>query len=99
VLVKFSQHLQNVRQKTDYVSRYAGDEFAILTLRSKEETESMVDFISLPIQVNDVTISPSIGVLFGDEVDDFFELSFRDIVSRTSLLSTKNKMRVLNSTK
>lgn len=91
LLVAFSRHIESNRQHTDYIARYAGDEFVVLTLRSKDETRVLVSELSRPIQVNEVTLSPSVGVLYASDVADFFAQPYRELLRRASLLSTRNK--------
>lgn len=95
ILVSFAQRMQNVKRETDYLCRYGGDEFLLLTLRGKKETLSLIQDLSEPVVANGVTVSLSVGAVFGEEEPDFFALSFREILNRASLLSTKNKAGVL----
>ncbi|MFC4770095.1 GGDEF domain-containing protein [Effusibacillus consociatus] len=94
-LVEFSNRLRTLTNEQDYVCRYAGDEFIVITCRNENDALQLGDSLSQPIVIQNVTLSASVGVVNGFLVPDFFSLSFRELISRASLLSTSLKQKSL----
>lgn len=90
-LVKYAQKLKGLAKKNDFMCRYAGDEFLIITLRDENETLFLAEQLSDTMKIHEVPISASVGVFFGTKEPDLFSISFREIITRASLLSTQIK--------
>jgi diguanylate cyclase (GGDEF)-like protein len=90
-LVEFSDRLRTLSNEQDYVCRYAGDEFIIISCRNENDALQLEHALSQPIVIHNVTLSASVGVINGCLVPDFFSLSFRELISRASLLATSLK--------
>ncbi|WP_236407035.1 GGDEF domain-containing protein [Microaerobacter geothermalis] len=91
VLRTFVNKLQLFLKNEDYLCRYAGDEFIIITRRNKEDTMELVRQASNFFEFEHIKISASIGVIIGEETKHFFALSMRDIIEKASVLSSEQK--------
>ncbi|GAA4868217.1 CBS domain-containing protein [Paenibacillus vulneris] len=94
-LVEFSNRLRALTNEQDYVCRYAGDEFIVITCRNEYDGLQLEDALSQPVVIQNVALSASVGVISGFLVPDFFSLSFRELINRASLLSTSLKQKSL----
>ena len=94
-LVEFSNRLRTITNEQDYVCRYAGDEFIVITCRNENDAMQLEAALSQPVVIQNVTLSASVGIINGYLVPDFFSLSFRELISRASLLSTSLKQKSL----
>ncbi|PYI50961.1 MULTISPECIES: GGDEF domain-containing protein [Paenibacillus] len=94
-LVEFSNRLRALTSEQDYVCRYAGDEFVVITCRNEHEALQLETALSQPVVIHNVTLSASVGIINGYLVPDFFSLPFRELISRASLLSTSLKQKSL----
>jgi len=95
LLIQFSVLLKEAAHEQDYVCRYGGDEFVIITTREYPEVQELVDRLSEPMLVDSLdsfSISASIGVLSGYD-DNGKALSYRECLSRASLQSTEKKQK------
>lgn len=91
ILKKFSQRLFHLKNEHDYFCRYGGDEFVIVTTRDENEIHEFLNLLSAPIHIHDISITLSAGVLNGHNEERWFDMSFRDMLIKVSLASTKNK--------
>ena len=94
-LQRFSTRLQNLQQQdVDYVCRYAGDEFIYLTLRNEEETVQLIEQITCPLIIGTMRMQATVGSYFASEWEGESSLSFRDIVTRSSLRCSSTKQQI-----
>lgn len=91
ILIEFSNRLRAVTNEQDYVCRYAGDEFVVITCRNENDAMRLGDSLSQPTVLQNVKVSASVGIANGHLVTDFFTQSFRELISKASLLSTSLK--------
>lgn len=91
VIRGFAAKLSTLVAPEDCLCRYAGDEFVILSSRTEQEMSALIEAITEPIDISGVTVSAAVGMLCGEKEPDFLSLSFREIISRASLLSTSQK--------
>lgn len=94
-LVEFSNRLRALTNEQDYVCRYAGDEFIVITCRDEYDGLQLEEALSQPVVIQNVALSASVGVVNGSLVPDFFSLTFRELISRASLLSSSLKQNSL----
>ncbi|UQZ86337.1 Response regulator PleD [Paenibacillus konkukensis] len=92
LLIHFSGMLKQVVRDQDYLCRYGGDEFVIITSRSREEINFMTERLSMPVTFHSFTISAAIGVVYG-YADNGQARTYRDCISTASLLSTDAKQK------
>jgi diguanylate cyclase (GGDEF)-like protein len=90
VIRGYADRLLMLAGADDYVCRYAGDEFVIVTRRPVESLGRLLDALSEPLDTGDVVISTAIGVVSSADEPG---LSFRDLVGKASLLSTSRKRK------
>lgn len=91
LLVAFAGSLLAAGSASDYIARYAGDEFIVLTLRSKDETRKLAAAMSQTLYLRELSTAPTVGVLLAEETPDFFLLPYRELVRRASLESSHLK--------
>lgn len=91
----FADLLLSIGTADDYLCRYAGDEFVIVTLRSEASLQQLLDVLREPLVIEDIPVSTAVGVVSGSREPGFFSLSFRDLVGKASLLSTSLKHKGL----
>lgn len=92
ILVHYAEKLKKTVGKNDYLCRYAGDEFVVVSLQDEESTLSLAEDLSDEIRIGAVSVSASVGVYIGTrETEDMLSLSFRDMITRASLFSTEIK--------
>lgn len=77
-LVEFSNRLRTLTNEQDYVCRYAGDEFIVITCRNENDALQLEDALSQPVVIQNVTLSASVGVINGFLVPDFFHSLFEN---------------------
>lgn len=87
----YAEKLKSLLLDDDHACRYAGDEFAIITDRPDADVRLMIDTLTNPIVIGSVSLTASVGWLNDRSVPDFFQLPFRELLSRASLMSTKAK--------
>lgn len=88
ILLEFSNRLQAMTNEQDYICRYAGDEFVVITYRNENDTTRLANALSEPVVIQKAKVSASIGVINGYLAPDFFTQPFRELISQASLLST-----------
>ncbi|WP_141335645.1 GGDEF domain-containing protein [Paenibacillus sp. tmac-D7] len=92
VIREFSGRMASlVKEDRDFVCRYAGDEFVMITLADEAEVDRYIRLFSCSVFINNVAVSAAVGYVNGLEDPDFFSLSFREILRKASLLSTSAK--------
>lgn len=91
----FADLLLSIGTADDYLCRYAGDEFVIVTLRPETSLQQLLDVLREPLVIEDIPVTTAVGVVSGSREPGFFSLSFRDLVSKASLLSTSLKHKGL----
>ncbi|WP_248924938.1 GGDEF domain-containing protein [Paenibacillus hamazuiensis] len=96
LLIHFSGLLKEVAEDQDYVCRYGGDEFVIITQRSHQEIQGMIERLSAPKTFHSFTISAAVGVIYGYDGSGQ-PYSYRDCISTASLNSTETKRNRLPS--
>jgi len=80
-----------VKETRDFLCRYGGDEFVMISLAEEETVDRFIRAISRPLSINRVAVSASIGYVNGFREPQFFALSIRDVLAKASLLSTGAK--------
>ncbi|MFE5324552.1 diguanylate cyclase [Paenibacillus sp. NPDC056579] len=96
LLIHFASVLKNAAQEQDYVCRYGGDEFVMITRRAQTELNTLVNQLSLPMCFGSFTISAAVGVTSGYDAAGGSAFSYRDSISKASLLSTGIKQKKLS---
>lgn len=92
VILEFSRRIAApIREERDYLCRYAGDEFVLITLADEAEIDRYIRSITRSVVINNVPVSAAVGYVNGRKEPDFFSMSFRDILGKASLLSTSAK--------
>jgi diguanylate cyclase (GGDEF)-like protein len=91
IIQAFSVRLKSLTTDKDILCRYAGDEFVIITFRGDDEASHLLHSLSQEIMINDIFVSASVGLIDGNKESDFFINTFRDLVSKVSLMSTSSK--------
>lgn len=88
IIVGYSNYLRSLLKANEFACRYAGDEFIMLATGNHERATELEQQLSGIYVIQDVPVSASFGLLRSDSNPEFFNLPFRDIVSKASLLST-----------
>ncbi|CAM4286574.1 GGDEF domain-containing protein [Paenibacillus alkaliterrae] len=91
ILIEYSNRLRALTNERDYVCRYAGDEFVVITRSMENDAMRLADSLSQLTVLHNINMSASVGLANSRLVPDFFALSFRDLISKASLLSTSLK--------
>lgn len=91
ILVEYSNRLRAATDERDYLCRYAGDEFVVITCRNENDATRLGHAISQPTTIQNVKVSASVGIANDNLISDFFTQSFRELISKASLLSTALK--------
>ncbi|MED0680859.1 GGDEF domain-containing protein [Aneurinibacillus thermoaerophilus] len=92
VILQFSRNMiAIINSERDYLCRYAGDEFVIISLANESEIGRYIQLLSRPIVIHNVTVSAAVGYVNGQKELGFFSMSFREILSKASLFSTSAK--------
>ncbi|GAA3408088.1 GGDEF domain-containing protein [Paenibacillus hodogayensis] len=87
----YADRLLSLATADDYLCRYAGDEFVILTVRPEGELQQLLEALREPLVIEHIPVSTTVGFVSGLREPDFFSFSFRDLISKASLLSTSLK--------
>ncbi|THF83234.1 CBS domain-containing protein [Cohnella fermenti] len=87
----FAEKLVSVFGQEASLCRYAGDEFAVLTRNSASFVRSAIDTLSSGLSVGPAKLTASVGWMDMSRIADRDALTFRELVMRASLLSTKYK--------
>jgi diguanylate cyclase (GGDEF)-like protein len=96
LLIHFSGLLKQVTTDQDYVCRYGGDEFVIITRRSDDDIQAIIEQLTTPMTFHSFTISAAVGVICGYD-DNGQPYSYRESISTASLISTQAKQKRLQS--
>lgn len=80
-----------VKGDRDFLCRYAGDEFVMITLVERPEVDRYIRLFSTPFVINNIAVSAAVGYINGWEEPWFLSASFREILRKASLLSTAAK--------
>ncbi|MFB9277127.1 GGDEF domain-containing protein [Cohnella cellulosilytica] len=91
VIREYANRISSLAVKErDYLCRYAGDEFVLITLGDEAGVASFTDFLARPVVLDNVAVSASVGSI-AVQSESAFSQMFRDILSEASLLSTSSK--------
>ncbi|WNC12564.1 GGDEF domain-containing protein [Brevibacillus brevis] len=97
VIRTFSAVLSSmVLDKDDYLCRYAGDEFILITSASEERVEQQLGLIEQPMDICDIQVSAAIGHIDGFREPGFCSTPLREHIARASLLSTAAKTKKIS---
>ncbi|TBL74672.1 CBS domain-containing protein [Paenibacillus thalictri] len=96
LLIHYANLLREVSEEQDYVCRYGGDEFVMITRRSHEDIQPIIERLSTPVTFQSFTFSAAVGVIYGYD-DSGQAYSYRDCISTASLNSTNVKQKRLTS--
>jgi diguanylate cyclase (GGDEF)-like protein len=91
VIQKYAGHLRSLTKEGDFLCRYAGDEFVLITFRGDQESSILAALITQSIAVNEIQVSAAVGLINASCETEFFSLTFRDMISKSSLISTSAK--------
>ncbi|WP_400162955.1 GGDEF domain-containing protein [Brevibacillus sp. TJ4] len=80
-----------VVEKRDFLSRYAGDEFVLISRADEEVIERYIEAITQPSQIGNIWVTAAVGHVNGFREPDFFRYPFRELVERASLQSSAVK--------
>ncbi|HZG81982.1 MAG TPA: GGDEF domain-containing protein [Brevibacillus sp.] len=81
-------------ERYDHVSRYAGDEFVVISTADDDQIQSYIDQMETPIGIRHMQVSAAVGHVNGYSDANFFTYSFRELIEKASLLSTSTKQRI-----
>lgn len=99
VIREYSNVLSDLMDdRYDFLSRYAGDEFVVISTADDNHVFSYLEIMEKPIDIRHVQISAAVGHVNGYLDSDFFSLSLRELMERASLLSTSAKNRSVSRT-
>ncbi len=87
----YSEWLDSLGTSDDYLCRYAGDEFVILSARPAASLLQLVEVLHEPVMIEGIEVTTAIGIVSDLSEPDFFQMSFRELISRASLHSTSLK--------
>lgn len=90
VLIHFSTLLKNITNEQDYICRYGGDEFVIISTRKLQEVEKLIQQLTEPMHVMNITLSAAVGYINGFD-HNYASSSFREMISKASMISTSLK--------
>jgi len=89
VILAFARRMAEWTKETrDFLCRYGGDEFVMISTAGEETVDRFIRTISRPLSINRVTVSAAVGHVNGLKEPRFFSMSFRDVLAKASLLST-----------
>jgi diguanylate cyclase (GGDEF)-like protein len=91
VILGYAEKLKSLTEEGDYLCRYAGDEFVIITFRGQHSASLLAQLLSQSVFINDIEVSAAVGLIDHTCDSEFFSQTFRDMVSRSSLMSTSVK--------
>lgn len=80
-----------VDEQGDYLCRYAGDEFVLISTISNEKIQEYIELITRPTNVLDIYVSAAVGHVNGYCNQDFFSYSWRELIAKASLRSSAAK--------
>lgn len=93
VIREFSNRMISlIQEERDFLCRYAGDEFVMITLADEWEIDDYIRSISQPIMIDNIRVSAALGYVNGLQEPEFLSLPFREIMKKASLLSTSAKL-------
>ncbi|NTU19778.1 GGDEF domain-containing protein [Brevibacillus sp. HB1.2] len=100
VIRTYSSVLSSLAEEQgDYLCRYAGDEFVLISTISDEQIQEYITLITRPTNVLDVFVSAAVGHVNGYNTQDFFARSWRELIAEASLGSSAAKLsKSLSST-
>lgn len=87
----FAALLKSMFGEDDCLCRYAGDEFAVLTRRPASFVQGAIDTLAGGFSAGPACVSASVGWLDSSREPLPDSLSFRELIMRVSLLSTRAK--------
>jgi diguanylate cyclase (GGDEF)-like protein len=90
IIQGYANWLKSITTDEDFLCRYAGDEFVIITLRG-DDIHTLLRSLSQEITINEIQVSAAVGSIDENQVTDFFSIKFREMISKASLLSTSIK--------
>jgi diguanylate cyclase (GGDEF)-like protein len=88
----FAQKLKSLFGPEDFICRYAGDEFTIITKKADSVVQQLIEGISEPLVTDRVSITADVGWVNERNTPEFIHLTFRELISKASLLSTEAKL-------
>lgn len=95
VIVAFGEVLKSrIDESGEYLARYAGDEFVLITTSGKERSEDLIRQVHGIRMLRQVEVTATAGMVGPGNVPDFFAKSFRDLVAQASLLGSSLKKRM-----
>lgn len=84
----FADLLLSLATADDYLCRYGGDEFVIVTTRSEPSLQQLIERLRLPYTIEEVALSMAVGVVSSSRDPEFYTSSFRDLIGKASRHST-----------
>jgi diguanylate cyclase (GGDEF)-like protein len=90
IIQGFANRLKSLTTDEDFLCRYAGDEFVIITPRG-DSVHTLLRSLSQEVTINDIQVSAAVGWIDENKESDFFSFGFRDMLSKASLMSTSIK--------
>jgi diguanylate cyclase (GGDEF)-like protein len=91
VILGYAEKLKSLSKEGDFLCRYAGDEFVMITFRGHDSSSLLAQELSHSILINDIEVSAAVGLIDNTCDSEFSSNTFRDLVSRSSLMSTSVK--------
>ncbi|WP_373231196.1 GGDEF domain-containing protein [Cohnella sp.] len=89
---EFALKLKSFFGPDDFICRYAGDEFTVITKKADSVVQQLIEGISEPLVIGMASISADVGWVNERNVPEFVDLPFRELISRASLMSTEAKL-------
>lgn len=80
-----------VEEKRDYVSRYAGDEFVLISTADDHQIEHHIELIEQPTEIHHIQVSAAVGHVHVCQGSDFFASPLRELIAKASMLSSASK--------
>jgi diguanylate cyclase (GGDEF)-like protein len=80
-----------VEEKRDFLSRYAGDEFVLISTADEEVIAKVIEEITQPNLIRNIKVTAAVGHVNGFREPDFFSWPLRDLIERASLQSSSVK--------
>jgi GGDEF domain-containing protein len=90
ILKCFSSWLTESTDEKDFVSRYGGDEFVIISKRDQSGLDELIKRLSQPKIFCEIPISFEMGIMNGFQ-HDLSSIKYRDAIGQASLMSTALK--------
>ncbi|MEJ8544438.1 CBS domain-containing protein [Brevibacillus borstelensis] len=92
VIRALSQRLSVItKEKDDFLCRYAGDEFVLISLSDEEQVREYLREIARPMVLEGVSVSVAVGHVDGYKEPDFFSYTLKELLRKVSLISSYNK--------